>query len=79
MLILGLALLVAIAGVVAFPCWPHSRHLGYGPSLAAGSLLVVAALLAVTHKADSFTTQGPTKLANTASAATTAAIQPASD
>ena len=79
MLILGLALLVAIAGIAAFPCWPHSRDLGYGPSLAAGSLLVAAAFLAMAHKADSFTTEGPTKLANTALAATSATIQPVSD
>jgi len=67
-LILGLALLVAVVGIAAFPCWPHSRKLGYGPSIAAGSLLVAAALLAVSHKADSFGTEGTTKVANTASA-----------
>jgi hypothetical protein len=78
-LILGLALLVAITGVAAFPCWPYSRHLGYGPSIAAGSLLVAAALLAVSHKADSFNPEGPTKVANTARAPATATIQPASN
>jgi hypothetical protein len=75
-LILGLALLIAVVGIVAFPCWPHSRRLGYGPSIAAGSLLVAAAVLAVAHKADSFSMDGPTKVANTALVPTTAAIQP---
>jgi hypothetical protein len=68
--ILELALLVAVAGVAVFPCWPHSRKLGYGPSIAAGSLLVAAALLAVSHKADNSGAEGPTKVANTASATT---------
>jgi hypothetical protein len=74
-LVLGFVLLVAIAGVAVFPCWPHSRKLGYGPSIAAGSLLVAAALLAVSHKADNSGPEGPTKVANTA--ATTA--RPPSD
>jgi hypothetical protein len=78
-LILGLALLATVVGIAAFPCWPHSRSLGYGPSIAAGSLLIVAALLAMAHKTDSFTTEGATKMANTAFAATPAAIHPASD
>jgi Protein of unknown function (DUF3309) len=78
-LILGLALFVTIAGIALFPCWPYSRKLGFGPSLAAGSLLVVAALLAMAHKTDNLTTEGPTKLANTSIAATAATIQPISD
>jgi hypothetical protein len=78
-LILGLALLATVIGIAVFPCWPHSRNLGYGPSIAAGSLLVVAAFLAMAHKADSVTTEGATKVANSALAATPAAIQPASD
>ena len=69
MLILGLALLAALAGIAVFPCWPHSRKLGYGPSLAAGSLLVLAALLAMSHKGDNLTMGGPTTVASTAVAA----------
>jgi hypothetical protein len=69
-LILGLALLVAAIGIAAFPCWPHSRHLGYGPSIAAGSLLVLAAALAMAHKADGLPTDRHTTVANTAPAAT---------
>jgi hypothetical protein len=59
-LVLGLVLLVAIAGVAAFPCWRHSRHFGYAPSASAGILLLVVALMAVGHKSDAPTTHGPT-------------------
>jgi len=65
-LILGLALLAALAAIAVFPCWPYSRKLGYGPSLAAASLLVLAAVLAMSHKADSLTMHGPTTVASTA-------------
>jgi hypothetical protein len=59
-LIFGLALVLAVAGIAGFPCWRHSRHLGYGPSLSAGVLLLVVALLALGHKAEGPMAAGPT-------------------
>jgi hypothetical protein len=59
-LIFGLALLLAVVGIAGFPCWRHSRHLGYGPSLSAGLLLLLVALLAVGHRTDGPLTEGPT-------------------
>lgn len=52
MLILGSALLLALVAIASFPCWPYSRAFGYAPSTSAAVLLVLMALLAVTHKPD---------------------------
>ena len=51
-LILGSALLLALVAIASFPCWPYSRRFGYGPTTSAGVLLVLVALLAVSHKPD---------------------------
>ena len=59
-LILGTALLLALVAIASFPCWPHSRHFGYGPSTSAGVLLVLVALLAVSHKPDVVASAGQT-------------------
>ena len=45
-MLLGLALLLATIGVVAFPRWRYSRRWGYAPSAAAGVLLVAVAAAA---------------------------------
>lgn len=47
MLGLSLAVLLAAAGVAAFPCWRHSAGWGYGPSAVAGGLLVLVAAVTV--------------------------------
>lgn len=47
MLGLSLALLLAAAGIAAFPCWRHSAAWGYGPSAIAGGLLVLVAAVTV--------------------------------
>lgn len=47
MFVLGLALLLAVIGVAAFPCWRHSARWGYAPSTVAGTLLVLVALLVI--------------------------------
>lgn len=60
MLIFGIALLLTVAGIAGFPCWRHSRHFGYGPSLSAGVLLVLIALLAIGHRPDAPAISGPT-------------------
>lgn len=57
-LILGSALLLALIAIASFPCWPYSRRFGYGPSLSAGVLLVLVALLAVNHKSDVIVSAG---------------------
>ena len=44
---LSLAVLLAAAGIVAFPCWRHSAGWGYGPSAVAGGLLVLVAAVTV--------------------------------
>jgi hypothetical protein len=44
---LGLAVLLAAAGIAAFPCWRHSAGWGYGPSAVAGGLLVLIAAVTV--------------------------------
>lgn len=78
MLIFGLALLLAIVGIAGFPCWRHSRRLGYGPSLSAGVLLLVVAFFAMSHRADGPLTEGPTtakELQNVKLAATPAILQ----
>ena len=36
-----LAVVLAIAGVAAFPCWRHSAEWGYLPSASAGILLIM--------------------------------------
>ncbi len=59
-LIFELALVLAVAGVAGFPCWRHSRNLGYGPSVSAGILLLVVALLAIGHRSDAPLIAGPT-------------------
>lgn len=38
---LELALVLAIVGVAAFPCWRHSAEWGYLPSASAGILLLM--------------------------------------
>ena len=58
MLILGSALLLTIVAIASFPCWPYSRRFGYGPSTSAGVLLVLVALLAVSHKSDVMVSAG---------------------
>jgi hypothetical protein len=60
MLILGSALFLAMIAIASFPCWSYSRRFGYGPSLSAGALLVVVALVAVSHKQDLVVVAGPT-------------------
>lgn len=44
------AIVLAALSVAAFPCWSHSRHWGYGPSAAAGALLIVLAVMAIANK-----------------------------
>jgi len=46
-LALILSILLAALGIAAFPCWPYSARWGYGPSIAAGGLLVLVAALTV--------------------------------
>ena len=59
-LILGTALLLTAAGIAAFPCWPHSRRFGYGPSAAAAVLLILVAIVAASHKQETVVVAGPT-------------------
>lgn len=47
MLGLSLALLLAAAGIAAFPCWRHSAGWGYGPSTVAGGLLFLVAAFTI--------------------------------
>lgn len=47
MLGLSLAVLLAAAGIIVFPCWRHSAGWGYGPSAIAGGLLVLVAAVTV--------------------------------
>lgn len=47
MLGLSLAVVLAAAGIAAFPCWRHSARWGYGPSAIAGGLLVLVAAVTV--------------------------------
>ena len=62
MLVLGSALLLTAAGIAAFPCWPHSRRFGYLPSASAACLLLLVALVAVSHKPDMVVVAGPTTM-----------------
>lgn len=68
MLILGIAVLLAAVGIAAFPCWPHSRRFGFAPSASAACLLVLVALVAVSHKPDMVVVAGPTTAHNTIAA-----------
>jgi hypothetical protein len=45
-LVLGLAVILAVISVAAFPCWSYSERWGYRPSIVAGILLVFVALTA---------------------------------
>ncbi len=65
MLIFGLALLLTLAGILGFPCWRHSLGFGYGPSASAGVLLILLAALALGHKPDGVTIEGPTMAGST--------------
>lgn len=47
MLGLSLAVLLAAAGIVAFPCWQHSAGWGFGPSTVAGGLLFLVAAFTI--------------------------------
>ena len=58
MLILGSALILALVAIASFPCWPYSQRFGYGPSASAGVLLVLVALLAVSHRSDVIVSAG---------------------
>lgn len=51
MLGLSLAVLLAAAGVAAFPCWKHSARWGYGPSTVAGGLLFLVAAFTIGDRA----------------------------
>ena len=46
MLVLGLAVMLAVISVAAFPCWSYSARWGYRPSIVAGTLLVFVAVVA---------------------------------
>lgn len=50
MLLTAIALLLSIAGIVAFPCWRHSARWGHVPSAVAGVLLLFVSLLIVGGK-----------------------------
>lgn len=51
MLGLSLAVLLAAAGIAAFPCWRYSAGWGYGPSTVAGGLLFLVAALTIGDRA----------------------------
>jgi hypothetical protein len=51
MLGLSLAVLLAAAGIVAFPCWRHSAGWGFGPSTVAGGLLFLVAAFTIGDRA----------------------------
>ena len=67
MLILGSALLLTLVAIASFPCWPYSRRFGYGPSTSAGVLLVLVAVLAVSHKSDVMASAGAMTTGSSAS------------
>ncbi len=48
---LSLAVLLAAAGIAAFPCWRHSVGWGYGPSTVAGGLLFLVAAMTIGDRA----------------------------
>jgi hypothetical protein len=45
------AVVLAALSVAAFPCWSYSRRWSYGPSAAAGTLLIALAVMTVANKA----------------------------
>ncbi|MFN4016244.1 MAG: DUF3309 family protein [Reyranella sp.] len=51
MLALSLTVLLAAAGIAAFPCWRHSAGWGYGPSTVAGGLLFLVAAFTIGDRA----------------------------
>jgi hypothetical protein len=51
MLGLSLAVLLAAAGIAAFPCWRHSASWGFGPTTVAGGLLFLVAALTIGERA----------------------------
>ncbi len=51
MLGLSLAVLLAAAGIAAFPCWRHSARWGFGPSTVAGGLLFLVAAFTIGDRA----------------------------
>ena len=53
MLGLILAVLLAAAGIAAFPCWRHSARWGFAPSALAGGLLFLVAALTIGDRASS--------------------------
>jgi len=53
MLGLILAVLLAAAGIAAFPCWRHSVRWGFGPSAVAGGLLLLVAAVTIGDRASS--------------------------
>lgn len=60
------AIVLAALSVAAFPCWSHSRRWGYGPSAAAGALLILLAVMAIANKTTPkavASTSGPIELA----------------
>ena len=59
MFVLAVAIVLAVAGVLAFPCWPYNRQWSYLPSAAAGALLLGVALVAVGGRAVSRTGEPP--------------------
>jgi hypothetical protein len=61
MLGFGLALLLAIGAIVAFPCWRHSAGWGYGPTTVAGGLLVLLATVTIAFPSSSQQT-APTRI-----------------
>jgi hypothetical protein len=62
-LILGLAFLLAVVAVAAFPCWNHSRRWGYAPCTTAAVALFFVALVAVGGKPAASETVSNTKMA----------------
>lgn len=53
MIVLCVAIVLAAASVATFPCWSYSARWGYGPSVLAGTLLVITAALALTSRTPS--------------------------
>jgi len=66
-LILGSALLLALVAIASFPCWPYSRRFGHAPSASAGVLLLLVAILAVSHKSDVMVSAGKMTAASSVS------------
>src|SRR5947208_3071363 len=49
-LVLGVAIVLAVVSVAAFPCWSYSARWGYLPSTIAGTLLFCVAMIVVGAK-----------------------------